>query len=105
MQALFDEIFQRAVEGDSYHSSIEAAQADVSVTLATAGTPVTASVSFSRPFAAAPTVLLTLTGAGNVGAYINVLATSVTTTGFTLQAASGAAQTITVRWLAYGRRM
>jgi hypothetical protein len=94
----------RAVEGDAYHAAIEVAQADVSITLAAANTTVDKAVSFAKPFAAAPTVMVSITSAGNAGTYLNALVVSVTTSGFTIRAASGAAQTITCRWLAYGRR-
>jgi hypothetical protein len=99
-----DDIFARAVEGDVNHAAIEVAQADVSVTLASANTPVDTTVSFAKPFAAAPLVVVTITSAANAGTYINAFPVSVTTTSFKIRAASGAAQTIACKWIAYGRR-
>lgn len=99
-----DDVFARAIEGDSYHTAIEAAPADVSATIATAGTPVDVAVAFSKPFAATPVVKMTMVGATNTATYLNVLAVNVATSGFTLRANSGVAQTVNVRWLAYGRR-
>lgn len=99
-----DDIAARAVEGDTYHSAIEAAPADVVVALSAPNMPVDVAVSFGKPFATSPVIMVTLTAAGNAGAYINLVAVNVTTTGFTLRAASGAAQSISCRWLAYGRR-
>lgn len=104
LSANLDDLAARAVEGDSYHTAIEAATTDVGVSLATANTAVDTAVTFSKPFVAAPAVMLTLTAAGTPGAYVTVLAVNITTTGFMLRAASGAAQTISLRWLAYGRR-
>ncbi len=99
-----DEIFARAVEGDALHAAAEVAQADVSVVLAAPGVAVDTTVTFGKAFEATPVVMLTLVDAGNDAVYINALAKSITTTGFTLRVVSGAAQTVKVRWLAYGRR-
>lgn len=99
-----DEIFARAVEGDVQHAAIEDAVSDISVTLAAGNTPVDTAVAFALPFAVTPAVLPVVTGAANASVYINALAINVGLNGFTLRVASGAAQTITLRWLAYGRR-
>jgi H-type lectin domain len=99
-----DDIFARAVEGDIYNAAIETSTANVSVVIAVANTQVDTAITFSKPFAATPVVMLTLTGAANLGVYVNAIALNATTTGFTLRVNSGAAQTITCRWLVYGRR-
>lgn len=104
MPANLDEIFQRAVEGPYHHVAVEWATADVAVAC-TADTPATATATFSKAFAESPIVLVQLISANtSYATYINLAVTAITTTQATLTITTGSTQTITVRWVAIGRR-
>lgn len=73
-----------------------------SVTIATAGTEVTAAVTFNRAFAVPPKVYMTFSAWPGSGGYNNAKPTSITTTGFTLTGNSYATGTLSVYWIAVG---
>lgn len=74
-----------------------------SITIATAGTQVTAAVTFPMAFVKTPqVVLVSITAAGSDAGYNSLQAASPTATGFTLKANSYAAQTISYSYIAIG---
>ncbi len=73
-----------------------------SVTIATAGTEVTAAVTFNRAFAVPPKVYMTFSAWPGSGGYNNAKPTSITTTGFTYTGNSYATGTLSVYWIAIG---
>lgn len=75
----------------------------VSVTITSAGTAVTTSVSFPTAFNSAPLVFVTPTQiTGGSSGYLELIAQSAISTGFSLAGNSFVAETISVNWVAIG---
>jgi hypothetical protein len=96
------ETCMRAVEGDTGHVLMQSGVITLSLS---ANTPKSQSVTFPRIFTpnTTPHVVVSLSSIGNVNSTIkNLVGTSATNTGFTIQALSDTTQSITVTWIAKG---
>lgn len=94
-----------AIEGDYSNLLVQGNDptAPPQITITTANTAVTMSITFQRPYAQVPKVFTGIINAPSINGWNMDQALNVTKTGFTLVANSYAAQTLTLNWLAVGQ--